>query len=102
MNENNDIPLGLPQEWPNRWTYPRSFFGAPMCPDLDKLDAKVAFLGVPFDQGTTNRPGARFGPNGIRDSLVYRYQSMWGEDGRQNGAPWSRVNLYLRLFLGYP
>ncbi len=32
------------------------------------LDAVV--VGVPFDIGTSNRPGARFGPRGIRDESV--------------------------------
>ena len=31
---------------------------------VDKYD--IAFLGAPFDTGTTGRPGARFGPAGIR------------------------------------
>lgn len=69
------------RQWPDRWTYPRSFFGTPICEDLDELDAQVAFLGVPFDQGTTNRPGARFGPNGVRDTMVYRYVNVAGEGG---------------------
>ncbi len=69
------------QVWPDRWAYPRSFFGAPICEDIEKLDAQVAFLGVPFDQGTTNRPGARFGPNSIRDTMVYRYVNTWREGG---------------------
>ncbi|OJI95947.1 hypothetical protein ASPVEDRAFT_210794 [Aspergillus versicolor CBS 583.65] len=30
----------------------------------EKFD--IAFLGAPFDTGTSYRPGARFGPNGIR------------------------------------
>ena len=30
-------------------------------------DFDVAFLGAPFDTGTSYRPGARFGPAGIRD-----------------------------------
>ncbi len=30
----------------------------------------VAVVGVPFDLGTSNRPGARFGPRGIRDESV--------------------------------
>lgn len=30
----------------------------------DKYD--IAFLGAPFDTATTGRPGARFGPAGIR------------------------------------
>jgi len=34
----------------------------------DHLDAAV--IGVPFDIGTSNRPGARFGPRGIRNESV--------------------------------
>jgi guanidinobutyrase len=30
----------------------------------------VAVVGVPFDLGTSNRPGARFGPRGIRNESV--------------------------------
>ena len=33
--------------------------------DLSPYD--IAILGAPFDTGTTARPGARFGPHGIRD-----------------------------------
>ncbi|MGZ0711942.1 agmatinase (plasmid) [Coraliomargarita sp. W4R53] len=34
----------------------------------DVLRADVAVLGVPFDGGTSFRPGARFGPNHIREA----------------------------------
>lgn len=33
---------------------------------LDEWRPDVAILGAPFDLGTTNRPGARFGPRGVR------------------------------------
>ena len=33
-------------------------------------DLDVAVFGVPFDLGTSNRPGARFGPRGIREESV--------------------------------
>ncbi len=33
-------------------------------------DVDVGVIGVPFDLGTSNRPGARFGPRGIRDESV--------------------------------
>lgn len=79
-------PTGTPdtssQEWPDRYAIPRSFFGAPICQDLDTLDAQVALIAMPFDQGTTNRPGARFGPNGVRDAMVYRYVNTRREGGR--------------------
>jgi agmatinase len=36
----------------------------PLSTNLD--DAKATFIGVPFDDATTFRPGARFGPSAIR------------------------------------
>ncbi len=36
----------------------------------DPADLDVAVVGVPLDIGTSNRPGARFGPRGIRDESV--------------------------------
>jgi agmatinase len=37
-----------------------------LSPD-DKVESyDIAFLGAPFDTATTGRPGARFGPAGIR------------------------------------
>ncbi len=40
-------------------------------------DLDVAIVGVPFDIGTSNRPGARFGPRGIRsESALIRPYNM--------------------------
>jgi agmatinase len=50
-----------------------SFYGAPIVEDIDALDADIAFIGVPFDGGTNDRPGARFGPAAVRDASA-RYQ----------------------------
>lgn len=36
--------------------------------DWSAIDADVAVLGAPFDFGTQWRPGARFGPRGIREA----------------------------------
>lgn len=66
-------PAQEPEEWPDSRAQPRSFFGAPLLDDIENLDATIAFIGMPFDQGTTNRPGARFGPNAIRDAHAYSY-----------------------------
>jgi agmatinase len=33
---------------------------------LDEWQPDVAVVGAPFDLGTTNRPGARFGPRALR------------------------------------
>jgi len=38
--------------------------------DLDRWRPDVAVVGAPWDDGTTNRPGARFGPRALR-ALAY-------------------------------
>lgn len=44
-----------------------TFMRAPYCEDISKVgDYEAAFLGVPFDTGTTYRPGTRFGPQAVR------------------------------------
>ena len=49
----------------------RTFARAPHVASADGVDA--AIVGVPFDTATSMRPGARFGPAGIRDaSLLLR------------------------------
>jgi agmatinase len=72
--------------WPEVRPVRRTFFGAPACDDIERLDAQVALLGVPFDQGTTNRPGARFGPNALRDVRVYEYFSPFEPDPQPAGG----------------
>ncbi|HSE09165.1 MAG TPA: agmatinase [Nocardioidaceae bacterium] len=48
-----------------------TFLGVERC-DLDEpdtyTDADVVIIGAPFDGGTSNRPGARFGPMAIRQT----------------------------------
>lgn len=39
---------------------------APMCFDLEELDADIAVIGMPYDMGTSVKTGARFGPRGVR------------------------------------
>jgi agmatinase len=53
-----------------------SMFRSPICEDFSKLDADIAFLGIPYDGGIGFRPGTRFGPREIRTFSV-RY-SAWG------------------------
>lgn len=46
-----------------------TFAQRPLVTELQQLvdwQPDVAVLGAPFDLGTTNRPGARFGPRGVR------------------------------------
>ncbi len=44
----------------------------------DGVEADAAFLGIPFDDATTYRPGARFGPRAIREAstLLKPYNSI--------------------------
>jgi agmatinase len=51
-----------------RYTGPRTFARCPLVDDPAGVD--VAVLGVPFDTATTNRPGARFGPEAIRSASI--------------------------------
>jgi agmatinase len=53
-----------------------SFMRFPYSRDLKNSD--IAVLGVPYDLGTTNRPGARFGPRAIRESSSLVGEYKWG------------------------
>ena len=49
----------------------RTFFGSPVCDDLDTLEAEVGFIGVPWDQGVIIpfiRSGAYAGPRLVRET----------------------------------
>jgi agmatinase len=49
-----------------RYAGPATFARLPELRDVPYCD--VAFLGIPFDAGTSYRPGARFGPQAIRQA----------------------------------
>ncbi|NIO10894.1 MAG: hypothetical protein GTO40_23965, partial [Deltaproteobacteria bacterium] len=50
-----------------------TFAGYPLWQSGERTDAVV--LGIPYDEGTTYRPGTRFGPRAIRDaSMFYNYE----------------------------
>lgn len=49
-----------------RYAGPSTFARIPELRDVSHCD--VAILGIPFDSGTSYRPGARFGPQGIRQA----------------------------------
>ena len=56
-----------------------SFQKVPWCPDDESLaasEADVAIVGAPFDDTTSNRPGARFGPRAIR-AATYHSGDLW-------------------------
>jgi agmatinase len=54
-------PLTIP-----RFAGPSTFARLPRREDVDACD--VAVLGIPFDSGVTYRPGARFGPQAVRQA----------------------------------
>lgn len=58
------------------------FLDAPLPRDLS--DTEIAIFGIPFDQSTSFRPGARFGPRAIRDFSphigLYGRVEVWPRD----------------------
>jgi len=50
------------------FTGPATFFKAPHLPLHEPWEADVGFLGIPYDFGVGFRPGARFGPNAVREA----------------------------------
>ena len=70
-----------------RFCQPATFMRMPHRTDLKGVD--VALLGVPFDSGTSYRPGARLGPREIRaqSSLIRPYSYF------QKVAPFDRLSV---------
>src|SRR3970282_1370245 len=60
-----EAPVSVPIRpgWP-------TFFGAAPALEPKEVRADVFFLGAPFDQGTNDRPGARFGPLALREASM--------------------------------
>jgi agmatinase len=44
-----------------------SFLRSAICTDVSRLDADIAVLGAPTDEGSPFMPGSRFGPRAIRE-----------------------------------
>src|SRR4029453_7284525 len=70
-----------------RFAQPATFMRLPLVEDAHGLD--VALVGVPFDGGTSYRPGARLAPREIRaqSSLIRSYSYF------QKVAPFDRLNV---------
>ncbi len=65
------ISRGLQQQLDQGYAFGsvRTFCQQPLLTTPEELDSwqpDVALIGAPFDLGTTNRPGARFGPRALR------------------------------------
>lgn len=61
--------------------------------DGDVASYDIAVLGAPFDTATSYRPGARFGPHGIRDgSRRIRGPHSWNlYSGRNSFEEWAKI-----------
>jgi agmatinase len=59
-----------------------SFLRSPVCTDLDRLDADIAVLGVPTDEGSPWKPGSRFAPRKIRE-LSLQFSGRGGVDSQR-------------------
>ena len=66
-----------------------SFLMAPMCFDLDELDADIAVIGMPYDMGTSVKTGARFGPRGVREASTYNCYAPRGLVRSHKGSAFS-------------
>jgi agmatinase len=53
-----------------------SFLRAPVCHDLENLNADIAVMGAPTDEGSPFLPGSRLGPRSIREHSL-----RFGDDG---------------------
>jgi agmatinase len=60
-----------------------SFMRSSVCTDLENINADVAVLGIPTDDGTGWIPGSRFGPRRLRE-LSMRFASGFNGTGYWN------------------
>lgn len=79
------------QRHPTNWGKPTygfaglvSFLRAPVCHDLDALDADIAVMGAPTDEGSPFMPGSRFGSRSIREhSLRFSKTGYFDHDANK-------------------
>jgi len=80
-------PRGDPVRAPLGPSYPfagvPTFLRVPLQPDISRLAADVAVLGIPSDEGSPFLPGSRFGPRGIREHSL-RFGPHGYYDGRDD------------------
>ncbi len=70
-----DLPAGYQQQLDQGYAFGSvmTFAQRPLLTSPEQLDSwqpDVAIVGAPFDLGTTNRPGARFGPRGAAQQCL--------------------------------
>lgn len=94
LSTNNDA-LDEISEYAGLSTYANLPFGHCLSGEVKEETEKydIAILGAPFDTATTARPGARFGPHGIRDgSMRIAAPFAWSVyTGRNSLVDWARI-----------
>ena len=84
-----------------RYAGPSTFTRLPELRDVDSCD--VAIVGVPFDSGTSYRPGARFGPQSIRQASRHLrtnyHQVMMLNHSKYNKLQMQEILLVILLIL---
>ena len=79
MANDNQQQVGPARQYP--FVGIPSFLRSEICTDLDSLDADIAVMGAPTDEGSPFLPGARFGPRGIREhSLRFSGRGYFDQD----------------------
>ena len=62
--------------WNDAYSGEMSFLRAGFAKTAEGLD--IAVMGIPYDLGTTGRPGSRFGPRGLREQSLAVGEFEWG------------------------
>lgn len=62
-----DQPQGATSRLNRPYVGIATFLRAPACTDVGDLNAAIAVMGVPFDEGSPFLPGSRFGPRALRE-----------------------------------
>jgi len=62
--------------WNDSYSGEISFLRAGTATSAEGID--IAIIGVPYDLGTTGRPGTRFGPRGVREQSLSVGEFKWG------------------------
>ena len=81
MSDRETLDFGDPMQRP-RYAGVATFFRLPLVerPDLADPAPGIGVIGVPYDGGVTNRPGARHGPRAVREAstLIRRINQATG------------------------
>lgn len=62
--------------WTDAYSGEQSFMRVGFSNQLSDVD--IAVMGIPYDLGTTGRPGARFGPRAVREMSLAVGEFEWG------------------------